>query len=287
MSSDRSPSCPALCRASTSLLQQRKKRHVDGRDKPGHDKRSCLRLPAYRAGGSIVTMQSAPLWPDTTICPSGAPSAIGAVVAPPGTRTMTLIVSCWCRRTDRLRREFGDIASAIAPHDAARRGATGGGHRARVTARTARTAAAGLVARGANAGGITRDLADDPLGARLDDDDVVIGREVLVIAVLGFDRDDFRRQPMEPHPRRNGFADPDSDVEVALRRRQTFARQGLGNPHLLFGRDVGLLIACVWRVWLCVVWLWVVMPPGAVCALFVGGVRVLSVAVDGRFASLL
>ena len=49
---------------------------------------------SYRAGGSIVTMQSAPLWPDTTICPSGAPIEIGAVVAPPGTRTVTLMDSC-------------------------------------------------------------------------------------------------------------------------------------------------------------------------------------------------
>jgi hypothetical protein len=31
-----SPSCPALCRASTSLLSNGKK-GVDGRDKPGHD----------------------------------------------------------------------------------------------------------------------------------------------------------------------------------------------------------------------------------------------------------
>src|SRR3954451_13946718 len=30
-----SPSCPALCRVSTSLLAAQK--HVDGRDKPGHD----------------------------------------------------------------------------------------------------------------------------------------------------------------------------------------------------------------------------------------------------------
>jgi hypothetical protein len=46
-------------------------------------------------------------------------------------------------------------------------------------------------------------------------------------------------------------------------------------------------LTCIWLVWLCVVWLWVVAPPGAVvCALFAGGVRVLSVAVDGRFESL-
>jgi hypothetical protein len=31
-----SSSCPALCRASTSSLQESKK-DVDGRDKPGHD----------------------------------------------------------------------------------------------------------------------------------------------------------------------------------------------------------------------------------------------------------
>ena len=34
-------SCPASCRASTSLLQSGKK-DVDGRDKPGHDKKSWI-----------------------------------------------------------------------------------------------------------------------------------------------------------------------------------------------------------------------------------------------------
>src|SRR5205807_354907 len=86
-------------------------------------------------------------------------------------------------------------AGGVAPQDAARRGTTGRSHRAGVPACAARTAAPGLAARGANAGGITRDLADDPLRAGLDDDDVVIGRKVLVIAILRFDRDDFRRQP--------------------------------------------------------------------------------------------
>src|SRR4029453_2373861 len=52
-----------------------------------------------------------------------------------------------CRRTDGLRRELGDIASAVAPHDAAWRGATGGGHRAGVTGCAARAAGDGLVAR--------------------------------------------------------------------------------------------------------------------------------------------
>src|SRR5215212_4981251 len=56
-----------------------------------------------------------------------------------------------CRRTDGLRREFGDIAGAVAPHDAARRGAAGGSHRAGVTARAARTTGAGLATGGANA----------------------------------------------------------------------------------------------------------------------------------------
>ena len=46
---------------------------------------------------------------------------------------------------------------------------------------------------------------------------------------------------MEPHIARDWFADPDCDVEVTLRRRETLAGQCLRNPHLLFGRDVGLL----------------------------------------------
>jgi hypothetical protein len=47
-------SCPALCRASTSL-RLRKKQDVDGRDKPGHDNSSGWQFTVHpREGGDQV-----------------------------------------------------------------------------------------------------------------------------------------------------------------------------------------------------------------------------------------
>src|SRR4051812_22246308 len=52
-----SPSCPALCRASTSLLEAEK--NVDGRDRPGHDG-ECGKIDANNCHGRTTPSPSCP-----------------------------------------------------------------------------------------------------------------------------------------------------------------------------------------------------------------------------------
>ena len=47
---------------------------------------------------------------------------------------------------------------------------------------------------------------------------------------------------MKPQARRNRLANPDRDVQIALRLRQACTAHRFGDPHLLLGRDLGLLI---------------------------------------------
>ena len=54
---------------------------------------------------------------------------------------------------------------------------------------------------------------------RIDDDDVLLGREVVVFAISRFDRDDFAREPVQLHMLRNTRPDIDGDAQIADRRR--------------------------------------------------------------------
>src|SRR5919107_1178060 len=60
--------------------------------------------------------------------------------------------------------------------------------------------------------------------------------------IWALDRDDLGRKPVKAHARGNGLADPDRDVQITLRLRQACAAHRFGDPHLLLGRDLGLLI---------------------------------------------
>jgi hypothetical protein len=83
--------------------------------------------------------------------------------------------------------------------------------------------------------GIARHLAHNAMTIRFDDDDVIIGREIVVVSIFGLDGDDLRRKPIEMNARRDRFAHPDRNVQISLRRSQLFAAQSFRDAHLLFG----------------------------------------------------
>src|SRR5512139_13910 len=132
---------------------------------------------------------------------------------------------------DRRRSHFGELTVGIAPHDLARRRAGRSLHR-RAGGRGCRGDLRACPRR------ITRDQADHATRARLDDDDVLLGREVLVAAIARLDRPDLARQRMEANARWNHRPDIDRDVDIAFGRRHAGATDGLGNLHLLLRRKL-------------------------------------------------